>query len=306
MRYILFCLASLSLIISPGIINPEETKKESRIATPVTYFNDFEERCDMKAGATNISKYDINSLEVSEEKANSGKKSLKLAFSVPDDAEGHYFYWNIPTSNIPLRNPTYLSAFVWGTEAGGYLGVQFHAPGVNKTSQATLTKDASFGTWQKGWREVKVNVYPNIEAFCKKNNWDMEGVVINAAFAVFSFSPQKLPFRATVFLDDVCVDYIEHNREAQGRPTEELYRIVREKMEKVRIDLNTLLSAEKNEEAETEAGKLWEQMESIGAILANTSDIPPEKLADMRITLDNLPSKYSEVVLKLEQEQLLK
>ena len=276
------------------------------VVPSVTYYNDFEHTGKMVLGPNNLSKYELSFMDISREKAHSGESSLKLDFSVSRDATGHYSYWYLKLPNhIPLRDPTYLQAFVWGTEGKGCLGVEFEAIAENKRSQPAFRKASGFGEWQREWKKVFINIYPEVVSLCDRYGWDTgkSNLVVTAVFIKVT---QKSPYRETIYLDDVCVDYLQHNPEAMGLPMKDLYRIVKKKMTILRVRLNKAFMVNVNENAKVEDKRLWTQLSHIGAQIADTSTMSADQLADMRIQLDKLSAEYQAIVENEEFEVLFR
>lgn len=284
----------------PRVLPAEGPVQAAKGEMAVTYSNDFESVCDMQLFAHNIDKHDLRYLGLTPEKSAHGKSSLKLDFSVPAGASGHYIFWIIRTPRIPLRDPTYVSVSSWPTAGGGRIGFEFYAPAPKKATQPYFAKQ--FNASQKNWAEIHENAYPLAKDACEKEGWDMDGTVVTGVYLQISGKP---PFEITWYLDDLVVDYVQHNPEAFGRPMSDLYRIVKKKIEEQRIQLKKYLTKVPNPAAEAEAQKLWREFESAEATMKNLPNLDEEQLADLRIRLDELPAKQGTLLEKLRREDLL-
>ena len=306
-------IISLSLLIGGNLgadsdktVFTKDIRPKGITTNSVTYYNDFENIGTLTLGPRNVSTYELKFVGLNKEKSYSGKSSLKLDFSVPENATGTYCYWYLKLpSPIPLRNPTYLSAYVWGVEGGGCLGVEFNAKAEKKNSQPCFRKESSFDPGHKNWRKVRINIYPTIKNICERYDWEVDNQNVTVD-AISVNVIKKPPYETIVYLDDVCVDYLEHNPEAMGLPMKDLYLIVKRKMTTLKARLDEALPIIENDKAKVDSDQLWKQLHLIGTQIMDLSCMPADDLADMRIQLDSLYAEYKSIVENMEAESLFK
>ena len=223
-------LAGVGLIVILGLsLNAGETvfaaeEKEEG----VLYSNDFEKEDDVSSTpSTNVTEYKINFKGLTEEKAHSGKKSLKIDVTVKG---GHCCYW-VKGVRIPLTEDITFSGYLFHAEGKhlARLGFMVALPKATKTEEGKYkakggcwTVPAVSGISPSRWCQFfgdSKSVYERAKNWALKQGWDYTDMYISAWYIDMQGYAGKLwkqkEERQVVYVDDVSI-----NRE---EPEDEVY-----------------------------------------------------------------------------------
>ena len=195
----------------------EEEKEE------VLYSNDFEEKDDISSTPSTNTECKINFKGLTDEKAHSGKKSLKIDFTVNG---GHFCFWR-SRLNIPLTEDITFSGYLFRSE-GRYvasLTVGIFYPKAIKTKEGKYklmtgqcrvpaVSGISPGRWCQFFADSK-NLYEHAKNFALKQGWDDTDMYIGYWHVHITGGPywKQKEERIVVYVDDISINREEAEEE---------------------------------------------------------------------------------------------
>ena len=172
------CWTILSLCAVAVLSVSVRTHAQDTDPVETIYSNDFEQKDDVGGTPNTNGTCRSNFKGLSEEKARSGKKSLKLDFTV---SGGHFCYWYCNKNFRPEPGLSF-SGQVYSTGGANVsLGIRVIFPRAVKGSKAPLRTacwplPAPFGIIPGSWSTVMAdNVYERIMGVAKGSGWNPEG-----------------------------------------------------------------------------------------------------------------------------------
>lgn len=192
-------------LLTGGVRCQAEEKAASLPMVPFHYTQDFEQGANpFVYWVTNPAKYTVNFMDITEEKAASGKKSFKLDITFP---EACYSYWRIPVK-IPVvgKNLNFQGKmlFLQGEKTKAGLGCEAIFPKSYLSGCMALTQFEPSETWQ----EISGNLGVTTQwaAGMNKLVWgltpDCVGTYVNA-LGLFIYVGTAT--RVVIYVDDIDI-----------------------------------------------------------------------------------------------------